>query len=195
MYRKFLKRFFDIFFCLISLPFIFVLILIIAPLIFLGDKGSIFYVAPRLGKQGRVFNIIKFRTMNMNAPDIRNKDGSTFNSKTDPRVTRVGRFLRKTSLDELPQIINVLKGDMSLIGPRPNMATTSYDKLNDIRRKRLTLRPGITGYNQAYFRNSISSEEKYLNDVYYVDNVSFLFDVKIFIKTIFSVIYSKNIYK
>lgn len=194
MYKKFGKRFLDVILGLCALPFVLLIILIFGPIIYFSDKGSIFYNAERVGKNGKIFTMYKLRSMKVNAPDIRNIDGSTFNSDDDPRVTRIGKFMRKTSLDEFPQFINVLKGDMSIIGPRPNVPTVSYDYLPLIQQKRLNIRPGITGYNQAYFRNSISSEEKYNNDIYYIDNLTFFMDIKIFFKTIISVICKKNIY-
>ena len=125
MYEKYIKRLFDIVVALIGLPFFAVIFLIIAPIIYLTDKGPIFYNAPRLGRKGKVFNMCKFRSMKVNAPDIRNADGSTFNGKDDPRVTKIGKIMRKTSLDEIPQLLNVLKGDMSLVGPRAFLATTT----------------------------------------------------------------------
>ena len=134
--------------------------------------------------------------MRVNAPDIRNADGSTYNGDDDPRVTKIGRIMRKTSVDETPQILNVLKGDMSIIGPRPFVTThyEGYDKLDEKRKKRLEVRPGITGYSQAYYRNSIGQQEKIDNDCYYVDHVSLGLDVKIFFQTIRSVLKRENIY-
>ena len=188
-----IKRLLDIVISLVGLPFFALIYIVVAPIIYLSDKGSVFYNADRLGYKGKVYKMFKFRSMKMNAPDIRNADGSTFNSEDDPRVTKIGRILRKTSLDETPQILNVLKGDMSIIGPRPNLPSVPYDLLPEIERKRLDVRPGITGYNQAYFRNSVSPEEKYKNDVKYVESVSFAFDVKILFQTIKSVIKRENI--
>ena len=115
MYKRFFKRVVDLAIALIALPFWLVVLIIIGPLIYLEDRGPMFYNAPRLGKDGKVFTMYKFRSMKANAPDIRNEDGSTFNSEDDPRLTRIGRFIRKTSLDETPQILNVIKGDMSII--------------------------------------------------------------------------------
>ena len=121
MYKRFFKIVVDLAIALIALPFWLVVLIIIGPLIYLEDRGPMFYNAPRLGKDGKVFTMYKFRSMKANAPDIRNEDGSTFNSEDDPRLTRIGRFIRKTSLDETPQILNVIKGDMSIIGPRPDL--------------------------------------------------------------------------
>ena len=193
MYRFFFKRIFDFVGALILLPFVLLEIVIIAPFIWLTDKGPIFYNAQRIGKDGRAFTMFKLRSMYVNAPDIRNNDGSTFNSNTDPRVTPVGRFLRKTSLDEIPQFINVLLGDMSLVGPRPSLSTKPYSEYDDVMRKRVSVRPGVTGYSQAYYRNSISQEEKFGYDAYYVDNISLVLDVKILFRTVFSVLSSENI--
>ena len=119
MYIHFFKRLFDLIIALFALPFVLLLILIMVPLIWLTDRGPTFYNAQRVGLNGKIFKMFKFRSMKVNAPDIRNTDGSTFNSSDDPRVTRIGRFIRKTSIDEIPQILNVLIGDMSFVGPRP----------------------------------------------------------------------------
>ncbi len=196
LYTNFFKRVLDIVLSLILLPFILIACIIIAPIIFIEDKGPIFYNGKRLGKNGKVFKMYKFRSMIVDAPDIRNKDGSTFNSEKDPRLTKIGKFLRKTSIDELPQIINVLKGDMSFVGPRPHIITNykGYNTLTKEKQQRLKIRPGITGYSQAYYRNSITSDEKIKNDIYYVNNVSLLLDIKIIIKTFVSVINRDNIY-
>ena len=160
----------------------------------LDDGGPIFHRGERMGKDGRIFRMFKFRSMKVNSPDLRNADGSTFNGDTDPRVTRIGKILRKTSIDEIPQLINVLLGDMSLIGPRPSLTTTPYSQYNDIRKKRVSVRPGVTGYSQAYFRNSITQEEKFKYDCDYVDNITFTGDVKILKRTILSVLKRDNIY-
>ncbi|AEV29467.1 glycosyl transferase possibly involved in lipopolysaccharide synthesis [Sphaerochaeta pleomorpha str. Grapes] len=192
MYRFFLKRMFDLILSLIGLPFFIVLYIFIAPAIWVEDRGPVFYSAYRLGKNGTKFRMYKFRSMKVNAPDIRNFDGSTFNSDTDFRLTKVGKVLRKTSIDEIPQILNVLRGEMSLIGPRPNLpyATNQYIGIDS---ERFRVRPGITGYSQAYFRNSISQEEKFKKDAYYADNISFIFDVRIIFRTAVSVLKSENI--
>ncbi len=192
-YGKFLKRFLDIVVSIIALPFVLMVIMIFAPIIFLSDNGPIFYIAPRRGKNGKIFKMFKLRSMKVDAPVLKNEDGSTYSGDDDPRVTKIGRIMRKLSIDELPQILNVLIGDMSFIGPRPNLAVGDYSNFDDIRKKRLMVRPGITGYSQAYFRNSITQNEKFLNDCFYVDNLSFVLDLKILIQTIKSVISSKNI--
>ncbi len=191
-----IKRLFDIIISLIALPFVAIVILVFAPIIYFTDRGPIFYNAPRLGKKGKVFKMYKLRSMYVNSPNLKNADGSTYNAKDDYRVTPIGRFMRKTSIDELPQFLNVLKGDLSLIGPRAHTAssTDDYEKFDENRKRRLDVRPGITGYSQAYFRNSITAEQKIENDVYYVNNLSFWFDVKILFKTVVSVLKRENIY-
>ena len=194
MYKLFTKRIIDLILSIICLPILFIFIVIFAPIIYFSDKGPVFYCAMRVGKKGREFKMYKFRSMKVNAPDIRLEDGSTFNSANDSRVTSIGRFLRKTSIDELPQILNVFLGNMSFIGPRPNLPTIPYEELDEDHKNRLEVRPGITGYNQAYFRNSVSIEQRTKNDNYYVDNISFWFDVKIVFKTLISVVKRENIY-
>ena len=196
MYRHFFKRLIDILMSLIALPFFLLIFIVVAPCIYFTDRGPVFYNAERLGKKGKVFKMYKFRSMKVNSPNLLNKDGSTYNGENDPRVTKIGRILRKTSIDEIPQILNVLKGDMSLIGPRAHLTTNyqGYDKLDETRKRRLDVRPGITGYSQAYFRNSITSDKKLENDVYYVEHLSFVFDVKILFKTAASVLKHENVY-
>lgn len=193
MYKKYIKRNIDIFFAFVSLPVLLVVFIFVAPFIVLTDKGSIFYNAKRIGKDGKLFKMYKFRSMTIDAPDIRLPDGSTYNAVDDQRVTKVGKFLRETSPDELPQIINILKGDMSLIGPRPDPPDW-LDRYSEDVRIFLTVRPGITGYSQAYYRNSIDSEEKMKNDVYYAQNCSFTLDSKILLKTAVVVLKKENTY-
>ena len=194
MYKNFFKRLIDIILSLIALPFVLLAIIIMAPLIYFEDRGPVFYNATRRGKNGKSFKMFKLRSMYVNSPDLKNADGSTFNSEKDPRVTKNGRFMRKTSVDELPQIFNVLIGDMSFIGPRPTLARIPYEELPEINKRRLAVRPGITGYAQAYFRNSITQDEKFKHDCFYAENVSFILDVKILLQTVKSVLLRKNIY-
>lgn len=193
MYKVCCKRLLDIILSILALPFIAVIILLFGILIFREDRGTVFYNSLRLGKNGRTFKMYKLRSMKLNAPDIRNADGSTFNSEQDPRLTSIGRFIRKTSIDELPQIWNVLKGDMSFVGPRPDLPEHMY-QYDEKDKAKLCARPGITGYNQAYFRNSIPWKERLKNDVYYVENITFMFDVKIVVKTIVSILHKDNVY-
>lgn len=195
MYRHFFKRLLDILGALVLLPFVLLLVIVVGPIIYFTDKGPIFYNASRTGLKCRHFKMFKLRSMYVNSPDLRNEDGSTFNSDNDPRVTPIGKILRKTSLDEFPQFLNVLTGDMSFVGPRPTLGNKQldYESLEGDRKKRYSVKPGVTGYAQAYFRNSISKEEKYHYDAYYADHVSFLLDLKILFQTFFSVIRHKNI--
>lgn len=193
MYKNFFKRIFDFIIAIIALPFWLIILIVIGPIIYFQDKGSIFYNAPRLGKNRKIFKMYKFRSMKMNAPDIRNEDGSTFNSEGDPRLTKIGKFIRKTSLDETPQLLNIIKGDMSIIGPRPDLPEAK-NLYTSIEERKLEVKPGVTGFNQAFYRNSVSSKEKFNNDVYYVDNLSLFLDIKIVLKTLMSVFKRENIF-
>lgn len=193
MYKRIFKRLLDLIMSIVSVPVLFILVLIIGPVIYFQDRGPIFYTAPRLGKNGTKFMMFKFRSMHLNAPDIRNKDGSTFNSEEDTRVTKVGKFLRKTSLDETPQLLNILKGEMSIVGPRPDLLEHQNLYIGDEKRK-LEVKPGLTGYNQAYFRNSVNWKDRLRNDIYYIDHLSFWFDIKILVKTIKTVLKREAVY-
>ena len=192
MYVHFFKRVIDLLVTLCLLPFFCVIYIALVPFYFFMDRGPMFYSGKRLGQYGKPFPMHKFRSMKGNAPDIRLKDGSTYNGDDDPRVTKLGRFIRKTSLDEIPQILNVLKGDMSLIGPRPDPLDW-LDKYKEEEKVFLNVKPGITGYNQAYFRNSADAQEKINNDVYYAKNISFALDVKIIFKTVKTVLFRENV--
>lgn len=191
---SFVKRFLDIFISLLLSVPVFLIILPFEVLILIEDGFPIFYNSWRMGKNGVPFKMLKLRSMYNNSPDLRNDDGSTMNSPKDPRVTHIGHIIRKTSIDELPQIFNVLIGNMSFVGPRPSLTNTPYSQYDEIRQKRVSVRPGITGYSQAYFRNSIEQEEKFKYDCYYVDHMSFFLDLKILCRTFISVFRSKNIY-
>ena len=193
MYKGLFKRAFDLILAIIALPFWFVILIVVGPIIYVQDKGNIFYNAPRLGKDGKVFKMYKFRSMKLNAPDIRNEDGSTFNSEDDPRLTKIGKFIRKTSLDETPQLLNIIKGDMSIIGPRPDLPE-HQDLYEGIEVRKLEVRPGVTGYNQAYFRNTVPWKERIQNDIYYIDHLSFMLDIKIFFKTAVSVLKREDVF-
>ena len=194
MYKRLFKRVFDILIALLALPFVLVMILVFAPIIYFTDKGPVFYNALRVGKDGKPFKMYKLRSMYVDAPDIRLADGSTYNGEDDPRVTPIGRFIRKTSIDELPQILNVLQGTMSLIGPRPDPLDWLEKYPEDVK-VFLSVRPGITGYSQAFFRNSVDGFEKMSHDVYYAKNCSFMLDLKILLKTVLVVLKRENTYK
>ena len=188
------KRLFDILLSLVLMPFVLILFVFVGLAIKLEDGGPVIYKAPRIGQFGKLYDMYKFRSMKVNAPDIRLADGSTYNGKDDPRVTRVGRFIRETSIDELPQIFNILLGQMSFIGFRPDppdwMERYPKESL-----RFLNVKPGITGYSQAYYRNSADSMDKIWNDVYYADNISLLMDIKILFKTVAVVLKRENIYR
>lgn len=190
---KFIKRTFDLVCSLIAFPFFCILYVIVGIAIKIEDRGPIFYMADRIGKDGILLRMYKFRSMKVNSPNIVNPDGSTYNSPTDSRLTKVGKFIRETSIDEIPQIINVIKGEMSLIGPR----ASEYDALPGYKEDeldKLKVLPGITGYTQAYFRNGLTTREKRLKDAWYANNASLWLDTKIFFKTIQTVLKRENVY-
>lgn len=193
MYSRYLKRLFDLIFALILTPLIIPILMICGLIIKLEDRGPVFYLGNRLGKNQNIFRMYKLRTMKVNAQDIRNPDGSTYNSANDPRLLKCGRIFRKFSFDELPQIFNVLKGDMSFIGPRPDLPDhINYYEGEEIRK--LDVLPGISGYNQAYYRNATQWKDRLKNDVYYVNNITFLLDLKILFKTIRIIIFREGVY-
>ena len=194
MYKRYIKRFLDLIIGILGLPFFLIALVIFGPIIKLTDRGPVFYNAKRIGRNGKLFKMYKFRSMYVNAPDIRLADGSTFNGKDDPRVTRIGRIMRATSIDELPQVLNILNGTMSLIGPRPDPPDW-LDRYPEDIRVFLTVRPGLTGYSQAFFRNGADGEQKMRDDAYYARHISFALDVKIFFKTITTVLGLGNTYK
>lgn len=193
MYKRVVKRILDIFLALLLMVPLALISLIVVPLIILEDGGKPIFVSRRVGKNCCIFNMYKFRTMKENAPNILNADGSTYNAEDDPRQTRIGKILRKTSIDELPQIINVLKGEMSFIGPRPvleeQLKSFSKEELG-----KMKVLPGITGYTQAYYRNKLENHEERMRDAWYAKNVSLRLDMKIFLKTIDTVLH-KDVYR
>ena len=186
-YQVGVKRVIDFIVALLALILLSPLFLIIAIAIVVDDKGPVFYKSKRIGRGFREFNMYKFRSMKVNAPNIVNEDGSTYNAKDDPRVTKVGRFLRETSLDELAQLINVLKGDMSLIGPRAGDVESKDTYAEDEKDKTL-VRPGISGLTQAYYRNGLGVREKRLYDAWYAHNVTMWLDIKIIFRTVKTVL-------
>jgi len=177
MYKLYCKRLIDIVIGFLALLFLSPLLIIVGVLLFIINNGNPFFFQKRPGKKGIVFSIIKFKTMN-------DKKDNTGNLLPDAeRMTKVGSLIRKTSLDEIPQLVNVIKGDMSLIGPRPLLV--QYSELyNDFQKRRHEVRPGITGWAQVNGRNAISWQQKFEYDVWYVDHCSFYIDVKIIFKTI-----------
>lgn len=195
MYRNVFKPLIDFLGALLLLPLVLIVVLVFGPVIWFTDRGPIFYNAPRTGLHCRQFKMFKLRSMYKDAPDLRNADGSTYNADDDSRVMPVGRFLRKTSIDELPQLLNVLLGQMSFVGPRPTMGGvfTNFGQLEGDLKQRFTVKPGITGYAQAYFRNSITQEEKFHWDAYYAEHLNLILDAKILFRTFFAVARAKNI--
>ena len=193
-YPLVVKRFCDIVLGLIGLVIVGITTIIVAILIKREDKGPVFYNAPRVGRNGRSFIMYKFRTMYVNAPDIKEPDGSTYNAPDDPRLTRVGAMLRRTSIDEFPQVINILKGEMSFIGPRPDLAeeVALYRGEEPLK---LKVRPGISGYAQVYGRNAIAWRERLALDIVYVKKQSFTLDTKLFFKTFAAVFTQEGIYE
>jgi len=188
-----MKRTLDILICIVGLPAFVLLYIVFGLLIKFYDGGPIFYKSDRIGKDSKLFKMYKFRSMKVNAPHWLNVDGSTYNAYDDPRVTKIGKFLRETSIDEIPQILNVFAGHMSIVGPRPSLSgdlgTFRKDEMD-----KMMVRPGITGLTQAYYRNGISIRERRLKDAWYANNVNFMLDVKVFIKTIFTVLKREGLY-
>ncbi|OPC00324.1 UDP-galactose phosphate transferase [Elizabethkingia ursingii] len=186
MYQNFFKRILDFFIAFIGLLVISPIFLLVAIGLYFANDGKPFFFQARPGLHERIFKIIKFKTMN----DKRDFEGNLL-SDAD-RLTSIGAFVRKTSLDEIPQLINVLKGDMSLIGPRPLLP--QYLQLYDeIQKRRHEVRPGITGWAQVNGRNAISWGKKFELDVWYVDNISFTTDLKVFFMTFMKVFKSEGI--
>ncbi|MFW6015826.1 MAG: sugar transferase [bacterium] len=188
-----IKRILDIIFSTIGLIILMPVFLFIALLIKIDSKGPVFFKQDRLGKDGKIFKIYKFRSMVQNAE---NMGAGLFSEENDFRITRVGKFLREKSLDELPQIINILKGDMSLVGPRPPVPyhPCKYNEYSESQKTRFSVLPGITGYAQIKGRNDISWDKRIEYDILYVNKYSLLLDVRIIFETIKVVLFSKGIY-
>ncbi|MEL4455013.1 sugar transferase [Lutimonas vermicola] len=186
MYKNNLKRIIDLILSLIGFLVLSPIFLIVTILLFFANHGKPFFFQSRPGKSEKIFKIIKFKTMT----DQMDANGTLL--PDDQRLTKVGHFVRKTSLDEIPQLLNVIKGDMSLIGPRPLLI--QYLPLYDQHQKRRhEVRPGITGWAQVNGRNTISWKKKFDYDIWYVDNLSFFLDLKIIFMTIFKVFKSEGI--
>ena len=186
MYRTIIKRFFDFFSSLLGLLLLSPLLLIVTISLYFANDGKPFFFQKRPGKNGVMFKIIKFKTMN----DKKDASGNLLSDAE--RLTKIGALVRKTSLDEIPQLINVLKGEMSLIGPRP-LLPEYLNLYNDFQRRRNEVRPGISGWAQVNGRNTISWEQKFDYDVWYVDHQSFLLDLKILLMTVKKVFVSEGI--
>ena len=187
MYKKVIKRCLDVGIALFILIIAFIPMLIVALLVKLDSSGPILYKQERIGRNGGVFQMLKFRSMYVNSEHT---GTGVYSEKGDVRVTRVGKIIRATSLDELPQVINILKGDMSLIGPRPPLTyhPWKYEEYTEEQKRMFEVRPGITGWAQVNGRKAVEWNKRIKLNVWYVDNISLLLDVKIFIMTIFKVI-------
>ena len=187
----FSKRVTDIFLSAIGLILLSPILLIVAIAIRIDSKGPIIFKQDRVGKDGKIFSMYKFRSMIVNAEELKAKletknemSGTMFKMKNDPRITKVGRFIRKTSIDELPQLINVIKGDMSLVGPRPSLPK-EVEQFSPWMLERLKVKPGITCYWQVMGRNNIAFEEWMKLDVKYVHEMNYWLDIKLIFKTFF----------
>lgn len=186
MYRKFFKRFLDIIISLIFILCFWWLYIVIAILVRIKLGSPVLFKQDRPGLNEKIFKMYKFRTMT----DEKDKDGNLLPDVE--RLTKFGKFLRSTSLDEIPELWNVLKGEMSLVGPRP-LLVSYLTKYNEYEKRRHEVRPGITGWAQINGRNNTTWEERFKNDIYYVENISFKLDLKIIIKTILKVLKRSDI--
>jgi lipopolysaccharide/colanic/teichoic acid biosynthesis glycosyltransferase len=186
LYRNYLKRFLDLIVSLVAFSLLLPLFIIVTVLLYIANQGKPFFVQPRPGMKGKIFRLVKFKTMN----DRKDAAGNLLSDAE--RLTAIGKFIRKTSLDEIPQLINVIKGEMSLIGPRP-LLVEYLPLYNDTQKRRHEVRPGITGWAQVNGRNAIGWKEKFELDVWYVDNMSLLLDCKIIIFTLMKVVKSEGV--
>ncbi|RRQ45325.1 sugar transferase [Chryseobacterium sp. SC28] len=186
MYKNFFKPLFDFSFALVLIVLLAPVFILLILLLYIFNRGKVFFLQDRPGKNEKVFRIVKFKTMT----DEKDKEGNLLPDEL--RLTKMGKFVRKTSLDELPQLLNVLKGDMSFVGPRPLLV--SYLPLyNEEQKKRHLIKPGITGWAQVNGRNTITWKQKFIYDVYYVDHLSLALDLKIFWMTIKKVLKREGI--
>jgi len=187
MYKHFFKRFIDTVISVFALILLSPVMLVTAVLIKAESKGPVIFKQKRLGLDGREFDIYKFRSMVQNAEHT---GSGVYSGKNDARVTKVGRIIRKTSIDELPQLINILKGDMALIGPRPPLTyhPWTFDKYTDAQKRMFEVRPGITGWAQVNGRKDVEWHRRIELNVWYVDHVSLLLDIKILFMTVFKVL-------
>lgn len=194
----FFKRLIDLFGSFVGLIVLSPIILIVSLLIKFESKGPVIFSQDRIGKDGKVFKMYKFRSMVINAEKLKEKlkeqnemSGPMFKMKEDPRVTRIGKFIRKTSIDELPQLINILKGDMSLVGPRPSLPN-EVEQFEDWMMERLEVKPGLTCYWQVSGRNNIDFEDWMKLDIKYVRERNTLTDIKLIFKTVFVLFGDEN---
>lgn len=185
MYKKIVKRVIDIVLSVLTIIVLSWLYLIIAVLIKCTSKGPVLFKQDRIGKDGRVFKIYKFRSMRVGA-----EKSGVYSDRNDPRVTKIGRFIRATSIDELPQLFNLLKGDMSLIGPRPPLTyhPWKWEEYSDFQKRMFEVRPGMTGWAQTHGRKDVEWNRRIELNVWYVDHLSFALDFKIFWLTIWKIL-------
>ena len=189
----FAKRAIDVVASSLALVVLLPLAALVCVAVRLGSPGPVLFRQKRLGKGGVPFTLYKFRTMRDGVPMVRNADGSAFVGAGDPRLTRAGRFLRDSTLDEIPQLLNVLKGDMSLVGPRPDLVE-QLELYDDLMRRKLEVRPGMASLSLARGRNSLAWRRRAELDVYYVDHRSLLLDAKIFLMAFLMVLLRRGIY-
>ena len=191
MYNRVIKRGIGCFISAIALLVLAVPMLIVALLVVIDSPGPALFKQKRIGKDGKVYNILKFRSMCQGAE---NQGSGVYSGKGDMRVTRVGKIIRATSIDELPQLINILKGDMALIGPRPPLTyhPWEYSEYTDEQKRMFEVRPGITGWAQVNGRKNNEWNHRIELNVWYVDHVSLWLDIKIFFMTIFNVLANKD---
>jgi len=188
MYRRVIKRIIDILLSFIGLIVLSPILILVSISLLFSNKGSIFFFQKRPGKNEKVFKIIKFKSMN----DKKDESGNLLSNKE--RLTKAGKFIRKTSIDEIPQLINVLKGDMSLIGPRP-LKVEYLDLYSPEQKKRHNVKPGVTGWAQVNGRTAISHTKKFEFDVWYINNLSFMLDLKIIYLTVLKVLKRDDVSK
>ncbi|MEO6488917.1 MAG: sugar transferase [Ferruginibacter sp.] len=186
MYKAFGKRIFDLVISLVGFVVLIPVFLLVTIILLIANKGKAFFFQERPGKNRQLFKVIKFRTMN----DA--KDTNNIPLPDAKRLTGIGRFVRKISLDEIPQLLNVIKGDMSLVGPRP-LLVEYLPLYNETQSRRHNILPGITGWAQVNGRNALSWEQKFEYDIYYLEHVSFFFDLRILIKTVQKVLRAEGI--
>lgn len=200
VFYKFFKRFFDILLSLLALIVLSPVFLFSALAIVIEDGMPVLFIQERNGLNGRVFRMYKFRTMCKNAPQLHKEllkknelDGPAFKIKDDPRITRVGKFLRRASIDELPQLVNILKGEMSIVGPRP-LVTYETSQCNEYQKQRMLIKPGLTCYWQCSGRNDIPFDQWVEMDLKYIREASLWVDFKIILKTVKAVVKNEGAY-
>lgn len=191
MYQELIKRVIDLILSFVGLIILTPFLIIIFCLIKMDSSGPVLYKQKRIGKDGREFQMLKMRSMK-----VESEKGGVFSKKGDPRVTRIGKLIRVTSIDEIPQLINIIRGEMSLIGPRPVLPyhPWEYEKYTKEQIKRFKVRPGITGWAQVHGRKDLEWDQRLKYDVEYVEKLSFALDLEIFFLTIYKVVFMKDNY-